>query len=203
MADKTLQLIRQKEGYSSTAYWDDTAYRIGYGSDTLTDENGNVTRVTKASTTTKADAERDLVRRVPEFQRDGVIKYVGQDAWDAMSAEAKAAITSLAYNYGSLQKLPSLVAAIKSGDNTAIGNAIGDRAVDNGGKNSSRRKAEATLVLGHPSVPSDLATDPVSGEAAFAPNGRPIDPSTSVFIERAPRSVSRLTGGRFELPVNL
>ena len=159
MADKTLTLIKQKEGYRSKAYWDKTAWRIGYGSDTMTDAAGNVVSVTKGSTTTKADAQRDLERRVPEFQRDGIIKYIGQEAWDALSPEAKAATTSLAYNYGSLGGLPSLVKALKSGDVNAIGNAIADRADDNGGINSSRRKAEAAMVLGHPSVPGELGDD--------------------------------------------
>jgi GH24 family phage-related lysozyme (muramidase) len=176
VADKTLELIRAKEGYSSTAYYDKNAWRIGYGSDTMTNEDGTVVAVTKSSITSKAAAERDLQRRVPEFQNDGVIKYVGQEAWDAMTDEAKAAVTSLAYNYGSLNGLPSLVKAIKSGDNNAIGNAIGDRAVDNDGQNSARRKEEAALVLGHPSVPAGMVSDQATAVGSALSTKRP-DPA--------------------------
>lgn len=150
MADITSQLIRDREGYRSTPYWDVNAWRVGYGSDTLTDADGTIRSVTKNSRTTREDAERDLARRIPEFQRDGIIAYVGQDAWNSLGEGAKAAVTSLAYNYGGLGKLPSLQKAIRSGNNDTIAQAILARGADNDGVNDERRRAEAAIVLGHP-----------------------------------------------------
>lgn len=192
MADITLDLIRQKEGFQPTAYWDRNAWRVGYGSDTMTNADGTFVRVTKDSVTTKPDAERDLARRVPEFQRTGIIAYVGQDAFDAMTPEAKAAVSSLTYNYGSLRELPSLVKAIKSGDNTKIGNAISDRSVDNGGLNAGRRKDEAALVLGHPPVPGGMASDGAKYE--FTKAGKPINPDNGFLMsETDPRYGAAMT----------
>lgn len=184
MSDQTLDLIRQKEGYSSKAYWDVTAWRIGYGSDTMTDAAGNVVPVTKNSVTTRADAERDLARRVPEFQKSGVIKYVGKDAWDKLSPAAKAAITSVAYNYGSLSGLPSLVAAVQTGDPASISKAIADRGADNGGVNKERRSAEAALVLNGGSAAAE----------DFTAEGKPIDPKTGFLMDKAdPRYEAAMT----------
>lgn len=182
MADLTTEIIREHEGFRSTPYWDVNNWRIGYGSDTITLSDGSVKRLSSDPNdkpdlrVTREDAERDLARRIPEFQQDGVIAYVGQDAWDALTAEAKAAVTSLAYNYGGLGELPSLRKAIKTGDMTKVANAIEARSTDNDGVNSKRRKAEAALVAGHPVVPGSMPTDRKSGwaKAAFAPRPAPV-----------------------------
>lgn len=147
MADLALQLIMQMEGFRSKAYWDRNAYRVGYGSDTWTDAEGKVHKVTKdTSGITRDQAFADLQRRVPEFQRNGIVKYVGQQAWTQLSPETQAAVTSLAYNYGSISELPSLKRAIKSGNVTDIASAIEARGSDNGGINKTRRQQEAALV---------------------------------------------------------
>jgi GH24 family phage-related lysozyme (muramidase) len=145
MANLTLQIIREHEGYRSNAYWDVNAWRVGFGSDTWTDENGKVHKVTKDTVITKADAERDLARRVPKFEQ-GIIALVGAEKWAALPDEAKAAVTSVAYNYGSLSRLPSLRKAIKTGDVQQIAAAIRRRTGDNDGVNAKRRTAEAELV---------------------------------------------------------
>lgn len=146
------EVIQGFEGYRSTPYWDKNAWRIGYGSDTMTDANGNVTKVTRDSVTTPEDAKRDLERRIPQFQ-SGIIDNVGEDAWNKLDSNTQAALTSLAYNYGGISKLPSLRRAIKTGDTAQISQAILNRGVDNGGENDNRRRAEAALVAGHPIPP--------------------------------------------------
>lgn len=153
MDEFTLQLIRDKESFRATPYWDENAWRIGYGSDTITRADGTVIpmsrnrKVKPDVTVTKDDAERDLRRRVPQFQRDGVIRYVGEAAWNKLPPEAKAAVTSLAYNYGSIANLRSIKRAIVSGDTKKLADAIKARGVDNGGLNAQRRADEAKLVL--------------------------------------------------------
>lgn len=147
MDDLTLQLIREKEDFRSKPYWDVTAWRAGYGSDTWTDEKGKAHKVTKDTVVTRDQAERDLQRRVPEFQQQGIIRYVGQKAWDALAPEARAAVTSVAYNYGSIAKLRTIKRAIVSGDSTKVATAIRARASDNGGVNKARRNSEADLII--------------------------------------------------------
>lgn len=145
-SSKAAQLIRDKEKFSSNAYWDVNAYRAGYGSDTTTDANGMVQRVTAQTVTTIADAERDLTRRLGEFQ-SGIKQAIGPETWQQLNEAQQAALTSIAYNYGSLPK--SIVAAIeKGGGPEVVAQAIQRLAGDNGGINAGRRMDEAQLYMG-------------------------------------------------------
>ncbi len=137
-------LIKSFEGFRTNAYFDTDAFRVGYGSDTKTDLNGRVSRVTRSTTVTAAEADRDLARRVAEFQK--VIRdQIGPATFDAMSENAKAALTSVAYNYG---QLPANVAfAAKNGNQFDIAQSIRARSGDNNGLNRGRRNQEADLVL--------------------------------------------------------
>lgn len=161
---ETLAMIRKHEGFSSRTYWDVNAYRLGYGTDTITDRNGNVRRVRQGDTVTREDAERDLARRVQIF-RNGARRKIGEAQFDRLPAKTQAAITSVAYNYGSLDKLPSLVTAARSGNINAISRAIAARQGDNRGVNRKRRLEEAAAVM------SDLNSRPVGGQAV-ADNAR-------------------------------
>lgn len=161
---ETLAMIRKHEGFSSRTYWDVNAYRLGYGTDTITDRNGNVRRVRQGDTVTREDAERDLARRVQIF-RNGARRKIGEVQFDRLPAKTQAAITSVAYNYGSLDKLPSLVTAARSGNINAISRAIAARQGDNRGVNRKRRLEEAAAVM------SDLNSRPVGGQAV-ADNAR-------------------------------
>ena len=155
---ETLAMIRKHEGFSSRTYWDVNAYRLGYGTDTITDRNGNVRRVRQGDTVTREDAERDLARRVQIFRSEARQK-IGAAEFDRLPTKAQAAITSVAYNYGSLDKLPSLVRAARSGNLPALSQAIAARQGDNRGVNRRRRLDEAAAVL------SDLNSRPVGGQA--------------------------------------
>lgn len=141
----TLQTIRNFESFRSTAYWDVNAWRTGFGSDTVTRADGSVERVTRDTVVTREDAERDLARRTKEFQK-GVISQIGADTWKGLSSGAQAALTSVAYNYGSLPA--SVAAAARTGAPAAIAAAIRDRAGDNGGVNRDRRAREAAIAMG-------------------------------------------------------
>ncbi|MEJ8474593.1 lysozyme [Roseibium algae] len=159
-------LLRAKEGFQSKAYPDKggpdgqqfSGWRAGYGSDTVTKEDGTVVRVTKDTVVTRADAERDLKRRLDEFQGIAV-QSVGSGAWQALPIRAQAALTSITYNYG---ELPSrLHGAVKSGDLEEIATAIEGLKGDNAGINSSRRQEEADIVRGVrriPNAPPEIQT---------------------------------------------
>jgi GH24 family phage-related lysozyme (muramidase) len=153
--DKAAAILRQFEGFKATPYWDENADRVGYGSDTVTLEDGTVVKVTKGMKITKADAERDLQRRVREFEA-GAARASGE-AWNNLSPEQQAALTSVAYNYGSLPK--RVVTAIQTGDANKIADAVESLSDHNAGINRKRRMAEAALIRGA-SVPSSWTERP-------------------------------------------
>lgn len=138
-------VIRHFEGYRSKPYYDVNAYRAGYGSDTVTRADGSVVKVKPGMMVTREDAERDLDRRIGEFQA-GIVKEVGPDKWAGLSPNAKAALTSVAWNYGSLPG--SVVNAIKGGDVQQIAEAVNDLSGHNNGINAKRRAQEAAMILG-------------------------------------------------------
>lgn len=144
VAEKTKSLIRKHEGFSSKAYWDVNAYRAGYGSDTYTDASGRVHKVTKSSVVSKADAERDLVRRSGIFA-SAARKKVGGQAWDKLPMDTQAALTSVAYNYGSLSD--SLTKTVQTGDLKKIASHVKSFGGHNKGINRKRRNDEANLIL--------------------------------------------------------
>ena len=140
-------LIRGFETFSGKAYADTRtstgkfdAYRAGFGSDTVTRANGDIEKVTKETTVTLADAERDLSRRIQEFQ-SGIQKAIGIDTWRSLSDAQQAALTSIAYNYGSLPE--SIVKAIEGGGGPEkVATAIAALTA-----NPKRRKQEAESYL--------------------------------------------------------
>lgn len=147
--DQTTGLLRKFEGFSSKAYWDVNAYRTGYGSDTITKADGTVVKVTKDTVVTKEDAERDLARRSQNFANTAK-NQVSSSTWNALSPNVQAALTSYAYNYGSLTK--DIVRAVKdsaqSGDMKILADAVRKRQTDNKGVNAKRRNQEADYILG-------------------------------------------------------
>lgn len=140
---EAVRLIVQKEGFSAKAYWDVNHYRVGYGSDTVTLDDGSIQKVVQGTTTSRAAAMKDLVRRIGEFQ-NVIKKEIGLERWNEFSKQQQAALTSIAYNYGNLTKT-GILATIKSGDTKQIADAIRSTASHNGGVNAKRRRSEAAL----------------------------------------------------------
>ncbi|MBB2973944.1 phage tail length tape measure family protein [Mesorhizobium sp. RMAD-H1] len=133
-------LIKRFEGFRPDAYYDVNAYRTGFGSDTATRANGMIEKVTKDTVVTLEDAERDLSRRILEFQ-NGIQKAIGIDTWQSLSEAQQAALTSIAYNYGSLPK--TIVNAIRQGGGAgAVAKAIASLSA-----NPDRRREEAQTYL--------------------------------------------------------
>ncbi|KYQ83282.1 hypothetical protein AWW72_14895 [Acinetobacter sp. NRRL B-65365] len=143
VAEKTKLLIRKHEGFKENAYWDVNAYRVGYGSDTTTDKNGKVSKVSKTTTVDREGAERDLVRRSQIFANEAR-KKVGAENWDKLPEDTKAALTSVAYNYGSLPK--RVVKAVQTGDMDQIAESVRNLEVHNDGINKNRRNHEADII---------------------------------------------------------
>lgn len=152
-------LLMYFEGFVDTAKFDVNAYRVGFGSDTITRADGTIEAVTKDTVVTVEDAERDLARRIPEFRQTATTQ-VGMEVWQQLGPDAQAALTSVAYNYG---KLPgSVVRAVQSGDREAIASAV-EALPDN----PKRRKKEATVIRGGRDPFGDLDTDPTFAGVSF------------------------------------
>ena len=139
--EASINMIKQFEGFRSTPYWDTNAYRVGYGSDTVTLSDGTIQKVTQGIAITQEDALRDLIRRIGEFQ-DIVKAQIGAERFNSMDANQQAVLTSIAYNYGRLPQ--DIAAAIKTGTVPEIAAAIRARGGDNAGVNRGRRETEAS-----------------------------------------------------------
>ncbi len=135
-------ILKKFEGFSSGTYWDVNAHRLGYGTDTITTADNKVIPVRQGMKVSKADAERDLARRVGEFEQRAAGQTGG--AWSPLPPQAKAALISVAYNYGSLPK--NVVAAVQTGDIGTIANSVQALASHNKGVNARRRMQEAQMI---------------------------------------------------------
>jgi GH24 family phage-related lysozyme (muramidase) len=162
--DLATNLIKQREGFIEKPAYDVNAYRAGYGSDTVTRPDGAVERVKPGMTVSREDAERDLQRRIQtEFVPKAAAK-VGEENWARLPENTRAALTSVAYNYGNI---PSrIVPAVQSGNPEAIARAIEGLAEDNKGVNAGRRMQEANIARGT-GMPGSQAVP------AFAAGGLP------------------------------
>jgi|TARA_R100000084_G_scaffold108987_1_gene73394 GH24 family phage-related lysozyme (muramidase) len=143
-------LIASFEGFREGAYWDVNAFRTGFGSDTVTRADGTIETVTEDTKVTREDARRDLARRTQEFM-NAARRKVGQETWDNLPGNVTAALTSIAYNYGSIPD--RLMDSIRSGDTEAIAQAVEGLGDDNEGINRGRRNREAAIIRGEATAP--------------------------------------------------
>lgn len=149
MSPTPANMLRNFEGFRTEPYWDVNAWRIGYGSDTITLADGTIKKVRVGDVVSREDAERDLRRRIGEFQ-DTIVGQIGRDAWTVLPDNVQAALTSVAYNYGDLPE--NVRRAAISGDIEAIASSIEARSGDNDGVNEDRRRREAAIARGDGTV---------------------------------------------------
>ena len=144
--EQATKLISKFEGFQSKPIVDsDGKLRIGFSSDTQTAADGTVTKVAANSVATLADAVRDLNRRMIDYVSE-IKSKIGDDAFNALSTKQVAVLESIVHNYG---ELPSrLVAALKTGDASAVADQIRALGSDNGGRNQGRRDQEAAIFQG-------------------------------------------------------
>lgn len=179
-------IIKGFEGYRSSPYWDVNALRTGYGSDTVTKPDGSVTSVAQGTQINRDDAERDLQRRISTEFMPKAASAVGAERWAMLPPNAQAALTSVAYNYGSLPR--SVAAAAQTGDVNAIAQAVEGLSGHNGGINAERRQKEAAIIRGGAPVQMAQATqnDAPSPDAAQAqfnvPGAQVGKPSTAALL---------------------
>lgn len=163
-------LLRDAEGFRSTPYYDENAFRVGFGSDTITLADGSVQQVVEGMRVSVADANRDLIRRITEEFMPRARNAVGSSNFDALTPQQQAALTSITYNYGSL---PGTVAdAIRSGmSDSGIAQVI--RNLGAGGKTgevgdalTARRNREAGIFESGAGVSGAIQAQERAAEAA-------------------------------------
>jgi len=115
MIEQAAAFLIKHEGFLPAARWDVNAYRLGYGSDTMTDEAGNVSKVTKSSTTTRTAALRDLKRRIESEFIPRIKNKIGAESFERLPIGAQVALISFAYNYGNIVK-SAIVKAAQAND---------------------------------------------------------------------------------------
>ncbi|PWB80647.1 MAG: hypothetical protein C3F11_17295 [Methylocystaceae bacterium] len=190
------QMIRGFESFDPVAKWDKNHFRMGFGSDTLTEESGKVREVVAGMTTTVEAAERDLSRRLAELQ-SGLVSTMGE-GWDHISDRAKASVTSIVYNYGIGNKtlISELKTAAMEGD-AAVADVIRRRANDNGGINAGRRNREADNIAAKMSVETerhlgeatDIARDRAVQLVTARENGKEIQKQELELAKQAAQGV--------------
>ena len=129
--NRAADFIKSKENFTPTAEWDQTAYRLGYGTDKILD-NGQLRPVKAGDTTTESNAELVLQTQIKNEYQGRVIRDIGQSAFDKLNANQKAALISYAYNVGSLSS--GIKESIKQNNLKATALYIKDgvNTVDNG-----------------------------------------------------------------------
>ena len=113
MISKAVEFLKKKEGFTPVAIWDVNAWRIGYGSDTITNSLNQVRKVIQTDRITQADADRDLSRRISQEFIPKIKAKIGADTWNQLPENTQIAFISLAYNYGNITKA-SIVATAKT-----------------------------------------------------------------------------------------
>tara|TARA_R100000149_G_C5879771_1_gene144422 strand:- start:1014 stop:2696 length:1683 start_codon:yes stop_codon:yes gene_type:complete len=193
------QLIVEKEGFREMPYYDVNAYRAGYGSDTYTTESGEVKQVVKGQKVSREDADRDIDRRISTEFMPRAKAGVGEDVWSTLPPQAKAALVSITYNYGSLPNAVIKAAKSSGGNLEAIAKSVESLKTDDKGINANRRQYEANLIrnsrvqpespVEQPSAvklepnktqPKNLKTNPKSNNTSFinlAPSSTPTAPA--------------------------
>lgn len=159
------ELLKKYEGHDKNwrAGWDVNAWRIGYGSDTITLDNGTYRKVKKDDVTNERNATKDLQRRVKEFESK-IKKKIGAEYWDPLDYQVKGALISLAYNYGSITK-QAIIDAIKTGESQKIADALVKSTYNDNKKLSEsvrnalrkRRRKEADIIASRPNAKKSIA----------------------------------------------
>lgn len=174
-AEQAKAIIRDEEGFRPEPYWDVNAWRIGYGSDTVTLADGRSVKVTPGMKISREDAERDLDYRLSAREGAAARRQLG-DGWNVLPPNVQAVLKSVAYNYGSLPN--SVVEAAKGGDLGQIASAV--RGL---GANPGRRAREASLIA--------------------AGSGAPAQPAGQSYREIPPSSVGPVTVTPVDRPVEV
>lgn len=119
-------VIQKYESWAPVAKWDENANRGGWGSSTVTLADGSRRTLQAGEVVNKADADRDLDRRVRGYFDEQ--RRVAGAAWSNFTPAQVAAIASIQHNYGSIPQ--RIRPALQTGDAQVIAQAIAGLAMD-------------------------------------------------------------------------
>lgn len=196
--DAAKEMIKAKEGFSSTAYWDVNHYRAGYGSDTATRADGSTYSIQQGMSVSLDEAERDLERRIATYFQQ-IVSVIGPEAFQRLNEAQQGALASLLHNYGAGEfraggDLGGVVAALQAGSNQGTADAIARLGSDNGGVNRARRNDEAAAFGGA----SDAANDAVEAINKETEARKALDKATQEYGQSLLQAVQ---SGEFEASI--
>ena len=120
-------------------------YRIGFGSDTVTNTDGSFTKVVRSSRITKEQAALDLKRRIKLFKSKVVGRLNERGVnYDSLPLEVKVVFLDLAYNYGTL--FYDFINAWKNGGKGGIIAELNKRIARGESQVPSRRQKEINYL---------------------------------------------------------
>lgn len=185
-------MLRKFEGFRATPYWDKNALRIGYGSDKITLSDQSTRDVVEGMTVSVADANRDLLRRITQEFMPKARAAAGA-RFDSFTPQQQAALTSIAYNYGSIPG--RIQGAVATGSMEDIANAIRGLAGDNNGQNRKRRYIEAAMFTSDAAV----ETQALEQERQAKEQAKEAEDAAQKAAEAQQRTQERLADGQFEI----
>ena len=153
------QYISKKEGFTDSASWDVNAYRLGFGTDKILGNDGNLRKVlptpeyykqtreekpVNGDKTTREAALKVLELQIRTTYKDKVVgtaaSQITEEDWNALNDRQRAGLVSFVYNCGSFAPYPSIPIAIKSKNYIAAANGILNGPIS--GKNTVTGKVE-------------------------------------------------------------
>jgi len=96
----TSHWLTNAEGFRTEPYYDVNAYRVGYGSDTITLPDGSVQQVQPGTRVSLADAQRDLQRRLVTEFMPRAREQLGTEVFDSLTDAQQAGLVGMVYRYG-------------------------------------------------------------------------------------------------------
>ena len=153
------QYISKKEGFTDSASWDVNAYRLGFGTDKILGNDGNLRKVlptpeyykqtreekpVNGDKTTREAALKVLELQIRTTYKDKVVgtaaSQITEEDWNALNDRQRAGLVSFVYNCGSFAPYPSIPIAIKSKNYISAANGILNGPIS--GKNTVTGKVE-------------------------------------------------------------
>lgn len=158
----TEALIAGEEGVRTKAYQDSEGiWTIGYGQTRI---NGRPVR--EGDAITKEEALTGFRSDVTSHAQRA-INQLGEERWKKLDPKARAVLTSLAYNYGSIP--PEVLPAARSGTNEDIAKSMDALYGDNRGILKGRRQREQSILRGNLRGSDE---NPVRLDKDFLPGGK-------------------------------
>jgi GH24 family phage-related lysozyme (muramidase) len=193
------EYISKKEGFTNKAKWDENAYRAGYGSDKVL-RDGKLIPVTKGMTVTKEEALATLEAYSIDKYSNQIAKDLGEENWNKLNNNQRAALTSLGYNAGAafISKRGygrKIKYYIEAGNLDAAGDVIYSQGPKSGARSGylpgleKRRKEESNLFNSTQTQPTNqTSTQPVKKPEPVKKTLLPPPPVTSKVASLAERN---------------